>query len=77
MKTHPLVHGLKEQTKELPETIAPILLVSISAQLIGQSSPSKILPLLNAIAKDWKLNLDNSRHYKIAKKILYNSVQNN
>ena len=76
MKT-PLVHGLKEQTKELPETIAPSLLVSISAQLIGQSAPSKILPLLNDIAKDWKLNLDNSKHYMISDRILVNSVTNN
>lgn len=76
MKTQ-LIMGLKEQTLELPEILPNILLVSISAQYVGESAPSKILPLLNDIAKDWKLSLSNPLHTIVARRILINSVLNN
>lgn len=76
MKTQ-LVTGLKEATKENPIIEPNIFFVSISAEYVGQSAPSKILPLLNLIEEQWGLNINIPRHYKIAKRILINSVQNN
>jgi hypothetical protein len=50
---------------------------NLSAIEIGKSKVSEVLPCLNIVAEQWNLKLSNSKHFKIARKILNNSVSKN
>jgi len=44
---------------------------------VGNRKVSEVLPLLIFIAKEWNLNLSFASHFKIATRILNNSIINN
>ena len=44
---------------------------------IGEASVKSLMPQLKIIAKQWDLKLSSLKQFKIAKKILINSVLNN
>ncbi len=45
--------------------------------MLGQEPMTDIIPVLAYIAHEWKLNLNNAKDFKIAKKIVINSIKNN
>lgn len=49
----------------------------INQQLIGKSKVSDIVHILRMIATEWNLNLSKESDFKIAQRILINSVINN
>jgi len=49
----------------------------LNTKLIGEASVASLMPQLRIIATHWKLDLSRLNDFKIAKKILINSVNNN
>jgi hypothetical protein len=49
----------------------------IQATNLGKTKMSALMPVLNWIAKDWKLNLSRTHDRKVAFRILKNSVIKN
>lgn len=62
------------QTPELPIVIPSFFFVNISVDAVGVSVPSKMLKLIDIIAKQNGLNLRIPRQDNIATKILDKSV---
>lgn len=51
--------------------------IKINEQTIGKASVSSLMPVLNMIAEDYKLNLKEVKQFNLAKRILIHSVNNN
>jgi len=49
----------------------------INKKLIGEASVIQLMPQLKIIARIWDLDLSRLKDFKIAKRILINSVNNN
>jgi hypothetical protein len=59
------------------EVMENVHFVGLSAKLVGDSPLVCIYPFLQIIATDWDLNLNKRKDWKVANKILINSVINN
>jgi hypothetical protein len=51
--------------------------MDINKQIIANSKLSRLLPIMQQIAKEWGLKLQFQRDWDIAKRIMVNSVKNN
>ena len=61
----------------LARAINTEVMPGIQATNLPKTKMSALMPVLNWIAKDWKLNLSRSHDRKVAFRILKNSVINN
>lgn len=59
------------------DVMEPLFFCNISAQMIGKSKPSQMLPVLNIIAKQWNYDLRKPIDNICAKRTLIQSVINN
>ena len=61
----------------LSRVINTEVMPGIQATNLGKTKMSALMPVLNWIAKDWKLNLSRSHDRKVAFRILKNSIIKN
>lgn len=60
---------------ETIEVMEPVLFTSISEQLLKKSKVKEIMPILRHIGSEWDLNINKVKHFKVANRILVNSIK--
>jgi hypothetical protein len=63
--------------REVTNFIEPVLLTKLHIGRIGKSNVSDLMPLLSVIACEWRLKLNRVRDFRVAVKILEESVIKN
>ena len=66
-----------QEDGSLARAINTEVMPGIQATNLPKTKMSALMPVLNWIAKDWKLNLSKTHDRKVAFRILKNSVINN
>ena len=71
-------HEIKTETERVfHPVLEPVLFVNIKAVAVSQSKMSKIMPVLNIIATQYKYDYSKQIDYICGKRVLINCVINN